>query len=183
MEFLKRRGLIDGSITLKGRAASEIRTVNEVLVIELIFYNEFADFDSSELISVFSSMVHESAGVDFEDLELAEHLKEKVYVVDALYNKLSEEMFEMEIPKMEPLNFGMVGAVYDWCEGKSLGNIVALHNVQEGTFVRLILRLEECCREMINVAVLIGGDELEQKFKEASQKLKRGIVFMPSLYI
>lgn len=40
-------------------------------------------------------------------------------------------------------------AVYDWCNNVSLGSIVTKNKIHEGTFVRPLLRSEECCREMI----------------------------------
>lgn len=179
--FLVRHHFIEESIALKGRVAAEIRTVNEILVTEMIFSNRLRDFTPSELIAVFSAMVHESH--EEREFEIADHLRDKVQIVSELHERLSGEMAELEIPAMEPLNFEMVNAVFDWCQGLSLGVIVARHSVQEGTFVRLILRLEECSREMVAVSSLIGDGALGEKFAEASKKIKRDIVFMPSLYI
>ncbi|KAI4291249.1 antiviral helicase SKI2 [Pancytospora philotis] len=181
LRFLRAHGYIDQFIELKGRAAAEIRTVNEIVVVELILENFFADCDPSELIALFSSMVYETR--DEEDFEVPERFRERVDTIKEMYGRLSDEMCALEIPKMSPLNFGMVCAVHDWCSGDSLGAIVAKHGIQEGAFVRLILRLEECCREMVNVAALIGDEGLGQKFAEASAIIKRDIIFMPSLYI
>ena len=77
----------------------------------------------------------------------------------------------------------MMQAVLDWCRKESLQNIVKNYGVSEGSFVRLILRLDECCREMINATILMGDKDLEKKFEEASVLLKREIVFLPSLYL
>jgi len=181
MKFLRNNNFIEDAIALKGRMAAEIRTVNEVLVTELIVDNAFRGLDAPELISIFSSMVHE-AREDGEH-DVPERFVEAAGVLRGCYDRLAAEMEELGIPKMEPLNFEMLGSVYDWCQGASLGTVVSRHGVQEGTFVRLVLRLEECCREMVNVAALIGDDVLGGKFTEASQKIKRDIVFMPSLYI
>lgn len=181
--FLKNRGFYDNFITLKGRVAAEIVTVNEVLVTEMVFNNMFHDFDAASLISIFSSMIYQSSE-EKKEIEFEDDLNEKIEMFKKYYNELNDEIVKIGILPMELLNFEMAGAVYDWCQNKNLGTIIRIHNIkQEGAFVRLILRLDECCREMINVAILIKDEVLEKKFKEASEKMKRDIVFMPSLYV
>lgn len=185
IKFLKARGFIEDSIILKGRIAAEIRTVNEVLVTELILENKFKDFNSAELMAVFSVMMHEGNTGDLYDdeIEFIDNLTDKMNMITEKFEDLAKEMAELGIPPMEPLNYGMANAVHDWCKGSSLGAVVSAHGVQEGTFVRLILRLEEGCREMVNACTLMGDSELEIKFNEASECIKKDIVFMPSLYI
>lgn len=182
IKFLTKYNFLENdAIALKGRVAAEIRTINEVLVTEMIFRNQFREFDSAELIAVFSAMIHEAR--EEEEFELAEVLKDKAAVLEEVYAMLAAEMDELGVPAMEPLRFGMANAVYDWCQGVSLGIVVARHRVQEGTFVRLVMRLEECCREMLGVSDLIGNESLKEKFEDASMRIKRDIVFQPSLYI
>ena len=54
-------------------------------------------------------------------------------------------------------------------------------NVEEGTIVRCITRLDETCREVRNIARVIGDPGLYQKMEEA---LTTGnIVFATSLYL
>ncbi|KAI5173213.1 antiviral helicase SKI2 [Pancytospora epiphaga] len=180
-KFLRNNGYITGEMDLKGRIAAEIRTVNEILVTELITNNVLNELSPSELVTVFSLMIHDAR--DDGEQDVPEMFVEIVAVIREHYESLAEEIEELGIPRMEPLSIGMIGAVYDWCQGLSFGRIVSKHNVQEGIFVRLILRLEECCREMLNVAALIGDTVLEEKFTEAEKLIKRDIVFMPSLYI
>lgn len=182
VKFLEKYGFINQAITLKGRAAAEIRTVNDVLIVELIFKNMFKDFAPEELMAVFSAMINEEEE-KIENFELYGELKDKCAILELQYNEFIEDLDYFSIPRFENLNFSMANAVYDWCKGDSLGSIVTKHGIQEGAFVRLVLRLEECCREMINVLLLIGGDELQIKFKKCSEILKRDIVFLPSLYI
>ncbi len=44
-------------------------------------------------------------------------------------------------------------------------------------------RLEELLREMGNAAKVIGNTQLENKFAEGIEKIKRDIVFAASLYL
>ena len=180
LKFLSKYLLLDQQITLKGRVAAEIRTVNDVLVTELIFNNELEEFTISEILAIFSTMISEEE--EYEN-EITEELQEKLEVLKKYFSLMSEDLESLNIPPFDPLNFGMVQAVYDWCSGHSLGTIVAKYKVQEGSFVRLLLRLDECSREMTVVSEMIGNNELVKKFSSATSLIKRDIVFVQSLYI
>lgn len=183
MKFLHKNGFVDeNSITLKGRVAAEIRTINEVLATELIFKNVLESFTPPELAAIFSAMISEESLGD-EEIEIQEVLREKVQVLDEANERHTAELESFGIPIDKTVRHGMTNAVYDWSCGSSLGEIVARYKIQEGSFVRLILRLEECCNEMIVSAQAIGNSALEEKFKEAGMLIKRDVVFTPSLYI
>lgn len=53
----------------------------------------------------------------------------------------------------------------------------------EGTIIRVIRRLEELTRQLGDAAKSIGDEALEAKFKDASVKMRRDIVFAASLYL
>nr|AJA32487.1 helicase SKI2W [Nosema pernyi] len=180
IRFLEKNNFYDSFITLKGRVAAEIRTVNEVLATEMIFDNEFKDFSVAAIMALFSSMINED---EFEDFSYCDELVKGVKRMQYHADKLTKDIEELFIPPFKPLNFTLIQAVYDWCNGALLQKIVNDYKVSEGTFVRLILRLDECCREMILASVLIEDNELEKKFAEGSNLLKREIVFLPSLYL
>lgn len=180
MAFLKQHLFISDTITLKGRVAAEIETANNVLVAEFIFNNELENFTPSEAVAVFSTMIAEDK---IEEYQISPELEAKVEILQKHYDNLSETLDNMSIPRFESLNLSLVQPVHEWCSGASLGKIVELYRIQEGTFVRLLLRLDECCREMINVGDLIGDDKISKKFAQASESMKRDIVFQPSLYV
>ena len=52
----------------------------------------------------------------------------------------------------------------------------------EGHVIRTFRMLDELLRGMINAAKEIGNLDLEEKFKLAIEKTRRGIVFAASLY-
>lgn len=180
LKFLTHYEFFDEKITLKGRAAAEIRTVNEVLTIELIMNNEFDNFDPSELMAVLSTMILE---VTVEEYVVDELLKQKLEIIENYYKKMNDNSYKFQIADFLPLNFSCVQAVYDWCKGNPLETIIYKHRIPEGSFVRLILRLDECCRELLNVAVLISDQKLEEKINSAIFCIRRDIIFLPSLYI
>jgi antiviral helicase SKI2 len=60
--------------------------------------------------------------------------------------------------------------------------IMELTDVQEGIIVRCIQQLNETLHDVKNAAHKIGDPVLKQKMKEASDAIKRDIVFAASLY-
>ena len=58
-----------------------------------------------------------------------------------------------------------------------------LTDVQEGSIVRYIVRLEETCKEIRSAARVIGDPTLYKLAETASTLIKRDIVFAASLYI
>lgn len=57
-----------------------------------------------------------------------------------------------------------------------------LTDVQEGIIVRCIQQLNETICDVKSVAKLTGDPKLYNKMEEASQAIKRDIVFAASLY-
>lgn len=77
----------------------------------------------------------------------------------------------------------MMPLVSAWIKGAKFVEIMAMTNLFEGSIIRVIRRLEELCRQLGDAAKAIGDDSLEKKFKEASAKMRRDIIFAASLYL
>lgn len=61
--------------------------------------------------------------------------------------------------------------------------ITELTDVQEGTIVRVITRLDQTCQEVRDAARVIGDAGLFQKMEDAQSKIRRDVIFAASLYI
>ncbi|KAG1853994.1 NUC185 domain-containing protein, partial [Suillus subluteus] len=85
--------------------------------------------------------------------------------------KVSAEEFKSS------LKFGLMEVVYEWAKGMPFDQKTALTNVQEGTIVRVITRLDETCREVSDAARVIGDMDLFKKLEEAQVKIKRDSKF------
>ena len=83
----------------------------------------------------------------------------------------------------ENLNFGLLSVVYQWGCGLSFAEICTGTDVMEGSIVRCIVRLDELTRELRDVARVCGNSELWQLMSDASEAIKRDIVFSASLYL
>jgi len=56
-------------------------------------------------------------------------------------------------------------------------------DIQEGIIVRCIVQLNEILTVIKNAAKMIGTNKISEKMQEVLDKIKRNIVFSPSLYM
>lgn len=56
-------------------------------------------------------------------------------------------------------------------------------DVYEGSLIRTFRRLEELLRQMCQAAKVMGSTDLEKKFDESLNKIRRDIVAAQSLYL
>lgn len=61
-------------------------------------------------------------------------------------------------------------------------DIMKLTDIQEGVIVRCIQQLNETLQDVKDASRIIGNQALQHKMEEASNAIKRDIVFAASLY-
>jgi antiviral helicase SKI2 len=83
----------------------------------------------------------------------------------------------------EVLHPGLMQVVYEWARGTPFAAITALTDVMEGSIVRAVVRLDQCCRELMDAARVMGDTELFTLMQDASARIRRDIVFAASLYV
>ena len=189
--IMRRVGLTnkDDIVQLKGRVAGEVSSCEELVLTELVFSGFFNNLQPSEIAAVMSCMVHDESGADKAKFIL------KNEVLSISYQKLLDQAKKLlEIYQECKLNIEeqaylnafkpqLIDITYKWCEGATFGEICKLTDTYEGSIIRCFRRLEELLKELSNCARVIDNPELQSKFNQASEKLKRGIVFAASLYI
>lgn len=189
--LLQKLDYVDGgkTIMIKGRVAREFNTAAcELLATELVFDNTFASLEPAEMVSVLSVLVFqqksETAPVLPERLtEAREHLTQHANRIASLQNECGLQIASDEYLK-ETLHFGLMEIAFEWARGMPFAEICALSDdIQEGSIVRCITRLDETCKELRNVARIIGDSSLFAKAEQASALIKRDVVFASSLYI
>jgi antiviral helicase SKI2 len=87
----------------------------------------------------------------------------------------------------DELNFSIMSLIYKWAQGAKFYDIMTdpdmeTIDIQEGTIVRIIMRIEELCSDIRNAGKTVGNSELVDKLNHVTTLIKRGIVFAPSLY-
>lgn len=174
----------------KGRVASHIFGVDELLITEILLQGLLVDITSKQLPVLFSIFVNESKPNDkkqspqIED-ELVRDVFEKI-------KKLSEELataskesgldVNVEETKLA-LNPSLMKTISLWVDGKAFSEVCLHSDEYEGNIIRSIKRLYEMLKQLSNCADVLGEKQMRQKFDQGAEFLNRGIVFAASLYI
>jgi len=185
VEVLKELKFLEANstVSLKGRVACEINSVNELVLTELVLDNTFAAFEPEEVVALLSAFVFQEK-TEVQPV-FTPRLEDGRDALGAILERVAEVQVRHQVSADEhrwKLNFGLMEAVYEWAKGMPFDQLTTLTDVAEGTIVRVITRLDETCREVRDAARVIGDAALMKKMEEAQTKIKRDIVFAASLY-
>ncbi|KAH9825135.1 NUC185 domain-containing protein [Melampsora americana] len=189
---LKELKFIDerSTVLLKGRVACEINSSSELILTELILDNVFMDYDPSETVALLSALVFQDK-TDNKPI-LTPALEQGCQQLTKISERVEEvclrhrvEVEDVEGPRSSRsgLNFGMVELVWNWAQGMPFAELVGLSDIQEGTIVRTMTRLDESCREVKDAARIIGDATLGKKMEACQALIRRDVIFVSSLYI
>lgn len=81
------------------------------------------------------------------------------------------------------LNAELAEVVHEWAAGAPFMALTRITETQEGSIVRVMTRVDECCREVRSIARVIGDPVLFRKMDAASAAVRRGVIFCASLYL
>ena len=189
VEVLQSMGYLDEdrTVTLKGRVACEIATGDELVGTEIIFAGILADVPPEEAVALLAALVFQEKNAS--PPELTGSLREACERAQELAFAAGEEQARKGLPVAPDefiaatLRFGLTEVVYEWAKGTKFADICQYTDVQEGSIVRTIVRLDEMCRDVRNAARIMGDSALFEKMEAASAAIKRDIVFSASLYV
>jgi antiviral helicase SKI2 len=197
-DFLQRKSVLqtlgyvdeNETVMVKGRVACEVNTAEELIATEMVFEGILNELEPAEIVAALSALVYqENKGNDDFDAELPERLLDCCKGMQRIATNLGQLQKEhgLDIDPADycegTLKFGLVHVVYEWALGVTFKDICELTDVQEGSIVRCITRLDELCREIRNCARVVGNPTLYRKMEAASMAIKRDIVFASSLYV
>jgi antiviral helicase SKI2 len=176
----------DNTVLLKGRVACEINSCEELILTEMIFENIFTALTPLECVSILSCLICQEKTE--EEISLSENLVRVKETVNKLTSTLGEIQREYGLDTngqeySQLLKFDMMEVAYEWANGASFEDITKLTPILEGSIVRSISQIDQCCREVRNCARVIGDANLFKKMEECSGLIKRDIIFAASLYV
>jgi antiviral helicase SKI2 len=177
----------DRTVTLKGRVACEIATGDELVGTEIIFDGVLRDLPPEEAVAVLAALVFQEKNASAPELhgsllEACERSKELAFLAGEEQLKKGLAIAPDEYVTTT-LRFGLTEVVNEWAKGTLFSDICTITDVQEGSIVRTIVRLDEMCRDVRNAARIMGDSALYEKMEQASAAIKRDIVFSASLYV
>ncbi|KAI1902399.1 hypothetical protein AGOR_G00044360 [Albula goreensis] len=186
VKVLQELGYVDGTgaVQLKGRVACQISS-HELLLTELLFENTLSPLAPEESAALLSCLVFT------QNTQTCPHitstLQESIDRVLCVAQRIGDLQRDCGIAQtaedfVAQFKFGLTEVVYCWARGMPFSEIAQLTDVQEGTVVRCIQRLDEVLREVRQAARIIGDSVLGSKMERASLAIRRDIVFTASLY-
>lgn len=186
---LKKLGHIDadGVVQLKGRAACLIDTGDELLVTELMFNGTFNDLDHHQIAALTSCFIPGDRST--EQIQLRVELAKPLQQLQDAARRIAEIQHEckLEINVDEYVEASvrpfLMDVIYCWSKGASFAEVIQMTDIFEGSIIRLARRLDEFLNQMKGAAHAVGEANLEKKFTDASESLRRGIMFANSLYL
>ncbi|XP_026156576.1 superkiller complex protein 2 [Mastacembelus armatus] len=173
-----------GAVQLKGRVACQISS-HELLLTELLFENVLSPLAPEESAALLSCLVF-TQNTQVEP-HITNTLQEGIEQVLSVAHRIGDLQRDCGIPQtaeefVGQFKFGLTEVVYCWARGMPFAEIALLTDVQEGTVVRCIQRLDEVLKEVRQAARIVGDSVLGSKMERASLAIRRDIVFTASLY-
>lgn len=185
---LRKLGHIDdaGVLQLKGRAACEVDTADELLASELMLEGCFTDLDAHQVVGITSCLVPVERTQSQPDLEPSlraplAFLRDTAAHIARVSNECGLDVDEEEY--VDSFKSTLVNVSYGWSKGKKFSEICEETDVFEGSIIRAMRRLNELLGQLREASSAIGDQGLAEKFAQASESIQRGIVFANSLYI
>ena len=177
----------DRTVTLKGRVACEIATGDELVGTEVIFAGVLADVPAEEAVALLAALVFQEKNASPPELagslaEACERARELAFAAGEVQAAAGLPVAPDEYVDAA-LKFGLTEVVHLWAKGTKFADICQYTDVQEGSIVRTIVRLDEMCRDVRNAARIMGDSALYEKMEAASAAIKRDICFSASLYV
>uniref|UniRef100_A0A9J7Z6M7 SKI2 subunit of superkiller complex n=1 Tax=Cyprinus carpio carpio TaxID=630221 RepID=A0A9J7Z6M7_CYPCA len=173
-----------GAVQLKGRVACQISS-HELLLTELLFENTLSPLAPEESAALLSCLVFtQNTQID---PHITSTLQEGINQVLNVAQRIGELQRDCGIAQtaedfVAQFKFGLTEVVYCWARGMPFAEIAQLTDVQEGTIIRCIQRLDEVLKEVRQAARIVGDSVLGSKMERASLAIRRDIVFTASLY-
>lgn len=173
-------------IKLKGRVACEISSGDELLLTELIFNGVFSELSVEQAVALLSCFVFQEKSEAVAKLK--DELSGPLLILQEAARRIAQVSQECKLAINEEeyvhsFKPELMDVVYAWAQGAKFSQICKMTDVFEGSLIRVFRRLEELLRQMCAAAKAIGNTELELLFAEGIQRIRRGIIFSPSLYL
>ena len=193
-EFLAANNYVNGvkdideyqscDVTVKGIMASGINEANPLLLTELIINDFFDDLDKYELLSVLALFLPNSSTE--RDIILPSKIQDTIISISRFAEELSvaESKFSPCISDWE-IYQEYCDMTYVWTKSGQINTVYGKtgSTVQMGEFVRMMIKLNNICRETLKAAMVCQKDNLCMVLRECEEILIKGVIFPQSLYV
>ena len=174
--ILEKFGYIqNNTLTKLGTLAAEIHEGHPLLMSKLyesrMVHNESAEI-ITEILSCFLEMPHTEEIIEKDDIvESLRRYGRNIYIAE---NYIHE-------PEYWELTEYWMAVVHDWINGETF--VCEKYGVEQGNFVRAMLKLSNIIDEWINISTICEDVEMIEKMKDMKNKVVRDFVIPDSLYL
>ncbi|GFR47001.1 hypothetical protein Agub_g8684, partial [Astrephomene gubernaculifera] len=177
MAVLRRLGHIDeeGVVTLKGRAACEIDTADELLAAELLLNGTFSRLEPAQLVALASCLVPVEKSA--EAIKLTAQMAEPLAQLQAAARHIAEVSRECKLD-LDPEEYvegfkpALMDVMYAWSKGATFEQVCDMTDIFEGSLVRATRRLDELLGQLAAAAAAVGDMQLADKIRAATETIR-----------
>lgn len=179
--YLQRMGFLEGTtLTKRGQMASEVHEAHPLLLTMAVEDRLFDKLTQDEILVALSVFLECPSGQEEPFLDqVALSPGSQNSLVSLAY--VAQQMFQEETRKSRPgywdLHTFWIPATRDWING------VLPQEIQEGTFVRSMLKLCNIVDELTTLLTMQANVDVLDTLKDAKQRILRDIVRPESLYL
>jgi ATP-dependent RNA helicase DOB1 len=189
---LRRLGYVDsdGLVTAKGRFAAEVSTGDSLVLTELAFSGALASLAPAAVAALLSACVWreraEARGRPPPALEAPfgalRDAARRVAGAEADAGLAAAAEPDEYVASFRPDLMEIVAA---WADGATFSHALSLagRGTYEGSLVRALRRLDELLRQLGGAARAVGDAALAERFDAAAARIRRDVVFAPSLFL
>ena len=185
-------------LTLRGNIASNIAEIHPLILSELmVSWNYFEDFDTKQIIGLFSCFTDIKIPDDrrIHSLTIQDtFLETKIKSVSHHYDKYLDLELESQVNTglnyTDPLIYDMVEYSMQWCDCNSeedcksfIQNDVAYKSISIGDFTKAMLKIVTISKEFMNVCEQLNLVELQHKLSLIEDMVLKYITTSQSLYV
>ncbi len=180
-EVLDVLNYLDGDeVTADGTKLQRLYSELDLLVSECIRTGKWDGLDAAELAAAVSGLTFESRNSD--DAPAPRYPTKQVRIVADQMTSLGAELERVErehrLRFLRKPDFGFSQAVWQWCNGASLDDVLGEMELAAGDFVRAMKQLIDVTAQIADAA---GASPLRDTAREALDLLRHGVVSYTSI--
>jgi superfamily II RNA helicase len=179
----------------KGQYASMVQELHPLVFGDALQQKVFEHLDAKEIFATLASFIDIQVQEDYKNV-VNNAQNANVYNAVETIKGLNDKYYTHELETYQslqgdeyPINFDLNNQVFDWCnatneeECKQIIQELAKKEITIGTFVKIILKLNNIVAELINVAQHTNDTPLMHKLSTIPEMTLKYVVTNQSLYV
>jgi len=169
------------NLTIKGKVCNCFLETPDLLITELLHYNNINNLSDIEIIGLLSIFCDEKQNDDDDYTDISKNLNTCIKYVEYIYEETKNTCPNMYFDWT--INYGLLQSSMMWVSGNSFSDIKSECEIYEGNFIKGMIKIYKMCEELKNALLILNNQEMYDKLINISTQIMRDIVNIESLYI